>query len=124
MANKSSYIEFLTDYLSPLGAITSRLMFGGHCLYADGVVFALVARDELFLKVNELTRHHFEERGLKQFHPFDDERASMNYFAAPAEFFENPDDLRRWGALALEAGRSSVKPKSKTTPRKTKRAVH
>lgn len=39
----SQYIEFLKEWLAPLGEISARAMFGGHCLYCDGVVFALVA---------------------------------------------------------------------------------
>ena len=50
MPNRSSYLEFLIEQVSPLGEITSRSMFGGHAVYCDGTVFAPVASDTLYLK--------------------------------------------------------------------------
>ena len=38
-----AYLDFLLEHLAPLGTITQRRMFGGHCLYCNGTVFALVA---------------------------------------------------------------------------------
>lgn len=101
----SRYLEFVIEQLSSLGEITSRAMFGGHCLYCHGVVFALVADDELYLKVDDVNRPEFEAAGLKPFRPFPDQDVVMQYYPAPAEMFDSEAGLARWAGGAIEAGR-------------------
>lgn len=42
-------------------------MFGGCGLYLDGLIFALVIRDGLYLRADELNRAAFEAAGMKPF---------------------------------------------------------
>ena len=112
MPTNSAYLEFVTDLLAPLGSIVARQMMGGHILYCDCVVFALIAHNTLYLKADPQTRPRFEELRLKAFHPFEG-KASMSYFQPPAEFFEDETALMEWGRMAVAAGRRS-KTKQKT----------
>lgn len=115
MAKRDSYLEFATEQMSVLGDITTRAMFGGHCIYCDGVVFALHADGAIFLKVDDENRAKFEARGLRPFRPFEDKNTVMQYYQAPAEMFENDDDLREWAGSAVEAGRrAAAKKKGKS----------
>ena len=108
----SRYLDFVIEQCSPLGVITSRPMFGGHCFYCDGVVFGLLANDALYLKADDGNRPHFEARGLAPFRPFDDQNVTMSYYAAPPEIFEDRDALRQWVGGAVEAGRRAKSRKS------------
>ena len=117
MANRASYIEFLIEQLSPLGEITTRRMFGGHAVYCDGTVFALVASDTVYLKVDDQNRTEFEAEGLAAFHPFGHDRLIIQYYQAPPEIFEDVDALRRWGGGALAAGKRGQAEKSKKMKR-------
>jgi DNA transformation protein len=121
MKNQSSYVSFLVEQLSPLGEITAKSMFGGHCLYCDGTVFALIASNTLYLKADSVNQPAFEERGLKPFHPFDRPEAVMRYFTAPLEIFEDPNAMKQWAGGAIEAGRRSSKPKKRPAKRLAKR---
>lgn len=105
MPNNPSYLEFLAEWLSPLGRISFKSMFGGHCLYCDGTVFALVANNVLFLKADDVNRPQFESLGLRPFRPFPDKPESMNYYPPPADFFEDADVMKKWAGGAVEAGR-------------------
>ena len=118
MATKSEYLEFLLEWLAPLGPLTTRSMFGGYTLYCDGVVFALVAENTLYLKVDDLTRPGFDSLGLKPFRPFEDRPEVMQYYPPPAEFFEDCDAMREWGRAAVEVGRRAQAKKKKPS-RKT-----
>jgi DNA transformation protein and related proteins len=118
MANRASYIEFLIEHLSSLGEITTRRLFGGNSLYCNGTIFALVARDTLYLKADDDNRREFEARRLEPLHPFGDKSKSMGYYQAPAELFEDADALRHWGESAVAAGRRSA---AKRSPRPKKR---
>jgi DNA transformation protein len=105
MRSKNEYLEFLLEWLSPLGELTAKSMFGGYCLYCDGVVFALVAENTLYLKVDAVTRPQFEALGLAPFRPYEDKPEVMQYYPPPVEFFENPDVMKQWGRAAAKVGR-------------------
>ena len=117
MPNRKEYMDFVTDWMSPLGEISARSMMGGHVLYCDGVVFALVANNVLHLKVDDTTRPRFQALGLEPFRPFPDNPGTMQYYPPPAEFFEDSDAMREWGHAAVEAGR-----RAKAAPRKRREA--
>ncbi|MFN5945446.1 MAG: TfoX/Sxy family protein [Phycisphaerae bacterium] len=102
----NEFLEHVLDILRPLGAIRSRPMMGGHCLYCDNQVFALIDDDTLYFKVSKATRPHFVEAGLPAFAP--DKSTpdqTMSYHVAPAEVFDDADAVKHWGTLALAAGK-------------------
>ena len=123
MASKQEYLEFVADWMSPLGEITSRSMMGGYVLYCGGTVFALLANSTLHLKVDDLTRPRFEALGLKPFQPFPDQPGTMQYYPPPAEFFEDADAMLEWGQAAVECGRRALA-KRKPKGTKAKAAKH
>ncbi len=111
MPRDDRYLEFVKERTAPLGEITSRSMFGGACLYCDGLVFALLADGALYLKADKDTVPIFEGRGLKPFQPFPDRDVVMSYYASPPEIFEDDGSMRHWCGLALDASRRAKKPK-------------
>lgn len=113
MKRPNPYLDFLAEQLAPLGDITFRAMFGGYCVYADGVVFGLIADNELFLKVDDGNRGKFEARGLKPFKPFSFRDEVMQYYPAPAETFESLDGMREWAGSGLAAGLRAREKKNK-----------
>ena len=113
------FLEYLKEQFAPLGEIYSRAMFGGHCLYCNGIVFALVAHQAVYLKVDVINRPAFEARGLTPFRPFPDSDAVIQYYPAPAETFESLDGLRDWAGGAVAAGQRS---KAKRPQRKRPQA--
>ena len=119
MAARNEYVEFVLEWLSPLGEISERKMMGGRVLYCDGVVFALMSGDNRFyLKVDDVTRPQFQALGLEPFRPFADQPSTMSYYPPPAEFFEDSDLLKTWGRDAVAVGRRALSKKAK--PRKKK----
>lgn len=77
-------IAFATDLFAPLGAVTSRKMFGGICLYHDGTVFALVSSaGQIYLKTKD-PKGLFGEKP-DQFH-------NMPYYALPDALLDTPEE--------------------------------
>jgi DNA transformation protein and related proteins len=112
--NQDSYVAFVVEQLASLGQITTRAMFGGHAIYCDGVVFALIGDNTLYLKADNVNRPRFEAAGLEPFRPFENPDAVMQYYLAPAELFESSDGIEEWGRGAVEAGkRAAAKNKPK-----------
>jgi DNA transformation protein len=116
MAAKNAYVEWITEWLSPLGEITARSMMGGHVVYCNSIVFALVADGLLYLKADATTRPKFQALGARPFQPFPDKESAMNYYPPPPEFFEDADVMLEWGRAAVAVGMAAKKGK----PRKKK----
>ena len=118
-----SLVEFVADQLATRGTITHRPMMGGWTLYCGGVVFALIARGELYLKGDAENRSEFEARGWPAFRPDETKPGTMSYFLVPPDVLDNAGELRRWAAEAVAAGKRSAKPKKKPAappPRRSK----
>jgi DNA transformation protein len=112
MAAKNAYVEWITEWLAPLGEITARSMMGGHVVYCNGIVFALVADGLLYLKADASTRPNFQALGLKPFKPFPDKESVMGYYPPPPEFFEDADVMLEWGRAAVAVGVAAKKGKA------------
>lgn len=106
MKSSSGFETFVIAQLSELGEVVSRRMFGGVGLYCDGIFFGLIARDELYLKVDDHTRGLFEAAGSRPFRPYGDQGATMQYYAVPLAVLESALDLTEWARRAV---RTAVK---------------
>ena len=79
-------------------------MFGGIGLeICDGVFFGIIARDELYLKVDDLTRGDFERAGMHPFAVPAGRASSMTYYAVPLAVLESGMELTRWAKRAVLA---------------------
>ncbi|MGI9334968.1 MAG: TfoX/Sxy family protein [Gammaproteobacteria bacterium] len=111
----SEYIDHLHEVFERFGPIQARRMFAGHGLFHDGLMFALVADDCLYLKADAEIAHRFEAAGLKQFeYEKADRMVKMSYYLAPDDLFDDVDEAAIWARHSFEAAlRSQPKPKHK-----------
>ncbi|EME71999.1 competence-specific gene regulator [Paramagnetospirillum caucaseum] len=105
------FADHLCDMLSPLGPVTARAMFGGFGLYLDGLMFALIAWDCLFMKADDGNRAMFEAAGAAQFKPWADKPMVMPYWEVPADVVEDGAELCAWGRAAFDAALRTHRPK-------------
>lgn len=61
MSTQQRTIDFLTDQLSAVPAVTTRKMFGEFAIYSAGKVVAFVCDDQLFLKPTEAGKQFLGE---------------------------------------------------------------
>ena len=102
MSVSDEFLDYIVDQLSGWGEVSVRRMFGGAGIYCRGVMFALVADDVLYLKVDATNREDFERSGMEPFRPYDDKPASMSYYEVPADVLEDRDRLVEWATQALK----------------------
>ncbi|MFP6770809.1 MAG: TfoX/Sxy family protein [Alphaproteobacteria bacterium] len=104
----AEHSEFLTEVLTvlvPLGDVRSRRMFGGHGLFLEDRMFALVSRDSgLFLKADDINRGAFAARGCKT-------HGKMPYFSVRPEALNSWQDMEPWATGAVAAAQRVKKPK-------------
>ena len=121
MAADQGLVDWVTEAMEPVGRVTKRAMMGGATLYCDGTIFAIVASGGgLWLKADAESDATWDAAGCERFtYDMNGKPGSMNYRRAPDDVYDDADELRRWAALALEAGRRAPK---KAPPRRTARA--
>lgn len=113
MPVSSGFKQYTLEQLDGLSFVTSKSMFGGVGVYSDGLFFALMAEDRLYLKVDDTNRPDFEAVDMGPFRPYDDER-SMQYYEIPADILEDADELQRWASKAIDVARRAKKTKKKS----------
>jgi DNA transformation protein and related proteins len=97
----SGFRDFVLDQLAEIGEVTPRSMFGGVGLYCDGAFFGIMARDELYLKVDDTTRREYECAGSHPFKPYPDRSTTMKYYAVPIGIIESRVELTAWARKAV-----------------------
>jgi DNA transformation protein len=117
LASSHAFETFVLDQLSGAGQIFARKMFGGVGLYCDDVFFGLIAREELYLKVDDATRGAFEAEGSKPFKPYADRPVTMQYYAVPLAVLESAPELVRWAdrAIAVAARARATAPRRRSS---------
>ena len=100
----SEFELFLKDLLSPVGHVTFRRMFGGTGLFVDGTMFALIADDMLYFRVDGKTEPDFVAAGSS---PFTYDRkskpVSLSYWQVPEQLFDEPEAFAEWAQRAIAA---------------------
>jgi DNA transformation protein and related proteins len=104
MTVRGQFVAFVVESLRPLGPVSARRMFGGHGVFLDGVMFGLIADDQLYLKVDGENRAAYEAEDLPPFTFAGKGRlVETSYRAAPSEGFDDPEVLCDWAREAYAA---------------------
>ncbi len=111
MPVSDSFMEFVKELLAEFVPLRIKRMFGGAGVYSGELFFAILVEDELYLKVDDVTRPDYERRGL---HPFTYEMkngrtATMSYYPVPVDVLEDPEELPLWVRRALDTAERSKK---------------
>lgn len=112
MAFTAEYRAHVEEHLSAVAHITSRAMFGGLGIYANGLFFALIDDDRLYFKVSDLNQPDYEAAGMEPFVPWPG-AAPMGYWELPPGILERPVELQVWVDKALAVAESKKKPTRK-----------
>lgn len=120
----SDFIPFVQELLDRWGLVTSRRMFGGHGLYHEGLMFAIVMNQQLYLKADDLNRPDFEALGLTPFtYPMKGREVALSYWSAPEVIFDDSEEAERWARSAWEAAARGQAAKAARPRRGTSRKV-
>lgn len=114
MPKDLAFLAHLDELLDPLGKISSKIMFGGHGIYCNGIIMGLVIERAFYLKVDEQTKSAFINAGCKPFvYDTKTKTVEMSYWSAPDEAMESSEQMFPWAKFAYESAlRKDAGPKS------------
>ena len=112
------FLAHVLELMQPWAPVSARAMFGGHGLYRDARMFALIVDDTLYLKADDTTRANFAAAGSRPF-VYENRRAGKrietSYWSAPPACLEVPAEMAAWCTLADEAAlRKAAAPQKRT----------
>ena len=116
MTASANFATYTVELLGAAGRVTARRMFGGYGLYCDGVMFALIAEDVLYLKADDVNRPDLERVGSAPFtYEARGRRTIIAYWRAPDEAMESRELMAPWARSALAAAlrAKAARPKAK-----------
>jgi DNA transformation protein len=113
MAKRSEFADHICELLNPIGIVVARAMFGGYGLSLDGLTFAIIVDDVLYLKIDDQTLPKYDALGIERFKPFDDKPGRMNYCPVPPDLMDDPDGLVVWAREAFDVALRAKKPPKK-----------
>ena len=120
MVASDSFAEILREHLSPLGRITLRRMFGQTGVFSDRVMFAMVADDTLYFRVDDLNRAAFKD--AEAFPPLNYEKGGrlidLAFWRAPERLLDEPEEMVAWARLALAAARRVAAKRERAAPKR------
>jgi DNA transformation protein len=98
------YRGFIADLFDALGSIEIRRVFNFEGLYRGGIMFGLVADEQVYLKTNAASRSTFEREGSSplRYKPRDGVEIAMSYYELPRRLYDDPEEAAKWALTALE----------------------
>ncbi len=118
-----SYHEFVRELFAGVGAISVKRMFGGAGVYAEGLMFGLIADEAIYLKADAALKAELTQQGCGPFiwapakGPRAGQKVEMGYWRLPDAALDDPELAAQWGRKALNVARSKAsstkKPRSK-----------
>ena len=122
MGLSPGFRDYLSDLFVAFGAVGIRMMFGGAGVFADGVMFAILIEDTLYLKADAEFARDFAAEGKAAFvyRRSNGKAVALSYWQAPERLIDDPHELAAWARRSLaiaKTANSTAKPKRARTSR-------
>jgi len=101
---EQAFVTYVVELMQSTGPANAKRMFGGYGIFLDGVMFALVADNVLYLKADKEIENEYKDRDLEAFtYNKNGKEIRMSYFQAPEEALENIEVMNAWANKAYGA---------------------
>lgn len=103
------FVNYIIELMQGIGPVSAKAMFGGHGIYLDGLMFALITDNVLYFKVNKEIEDEFISRNLEAFTYFKKgKKHSMSYYQAPEETLEDSEAMHLWANKSYRVAQSAA----------------
>lgn len=104
--------EFLGDLFASVGPITTRKLFGGLGIYAEGKIIAVVlSTGALFVKGDAQSAVDYEHLGMERWtytNKKTGKHTAMPYWQVPDSALDEPDEMAELAGLAMQTAMRST----------------
>jgi len=117
---QSEFVVYVTDQLRRWGPVSARRLFGGHGVYRGAIMFAIVSRDTLYFRTDDINRSEFETAGMGPFRVgrSDGGRIALSYHEVPSDVLEDVELLAQWAERAFAAALRRAEAKAERAKKK------
>lgn len=103
-AARNEFVDYVMELMAGWATVSARKMFGGYGLYREGLMFALIVEDELFLKADANNVAQFERAGSRPFvYQSKDRTVQLSYWSAASASLDSPAEMGEWCRCAYGA---------------------
>jgi len=108
MAVSTDFLDYVLDQLSAWDEISVKRMFGGAGLYREGLMFALVVNNIVYLKVDKTNINKFIQEGSTPLKPLKSEATVPSFYNVPPDIFEDSDQFIEWARESLSIQKNKI----------------
>jgi len=108
MAVNQDYLAFVEDQLNDFKPFESKKMFGGIGFFKEGIMFGMIGKGVLRLRVNDTTKGEYEAEGMEPMKGKSG-KGGMPYYEVPQKVLDDPKQLTKWAATAFEVAVAAKK---------------
>ena len=135
-ANQDEFTSYVLDQLRRWAPVTARRLFGGQGVYRGEQIFAVISRDTLYFRTDDINRSDYETAGMGPLRVGKGSaaRIALSYHEVPPDIVDEPEQLSRWAERAFAAalrraaakaerpktGRATARPRNRTRQRPLK----
>jgi DNA transformation protein len=103
-----AFKDAVIRHFNQIAPVSARSMFGGYGLYLEGTMFALIAYEKLYFKVDDRNRADFEKFAMEPFtYNRNGKPVEMSYYRLPEDIYDDLGLLQEWLEKATEVARRS-----------------
>jgi DNA transformation protein len=100
----NEFVDYVSDILEQFDVITTRKMFGGYGIYKNGLMFGLIADNELYFKADEEAAEFFAQYNSTPFTYNNGKKlVKMSYWKVSDEVLEDTMVIKKWMDIAYSA---------------------
>lgn len=108
MSVSNHYLNQTLHLLSQVVPVGYRRIFTGAGVYHQSKLFAVIADNNLYFRVNEQSVAPYLDRSMPVLKPRTAQRAQSHFYQLPEDVLHSPTQLLYWMQAALEASRQST----------------
>lgn len=119
---QTAFADFVLEQMTDIPDVAKRALFGGFGIYRGGLMFALIANEQLYFKVDEILAQEFIAMGLPPFvYSGKNGSTALKYHLAPEAVFEEAEQMARWSDKAYQCAVRAAVEKALPKKRRSKR---
>ena len=101
---RNEFVDYVVGLMADWAPVSARRMFGGYGLCREGLMFALIVDDELFIKTDAENLARLERAGSRPFVYRNTNRTvQLSYWSAPPASLDSPAEMGEW-SIRLRGG--------------------